>query len=322
MPEQFTGRILITGGAGFIGSHIAAALLRRGCEVAALDNFDDYYDPAIKRGRWTKLDVHCGFQGYEADICDGQQLQALVKDIAPQAVIHLAARAGVRPSWDQPEAYARVNVQGTSNLLEAVAAANVERVLFASSSSVYGDASAVPFSEDDRCDRPISPYAATKRAGEMLCYTFHHRYGTPITCLRFFTVFGPGQRPDLAIQKFLTMVDAGKQIPVFGSLEASRDYTFVTDIAAGVLSALDRCDGYNIFNLGSDRPVTLADLIKAVEKATGKEARLDRQPHRAGDVKTTWADLSRSKAMLDYSPQTSFEEGIARQFREYDWLDV
>lgn len=313
--------VLVTGAAGFIGSHAAEALLDRGYEVVGVDNFSDFYDRS-----WKEANLKCvgrGLELEELDIADGPRIHALIAKLKPTAILHLAAMAGVRPSIERPAHYCRVNIEGTTNLLQAAVENKVGKFLFASSSSVYGNASRVPFSELDPVDEPISPYAATKRAGELLSHTFWHLYKLPIFCLRFFTVFGPRQRPDLAIHKFTRLITDGKPIPVFGDGSTSRDYTFVADIVAGIMSAFDHCDRYRIYNLGGNDPVTLKSLIEGIEMAIGKKAIINRQPTQPGDVERTYADLTRSKAELGYQPRTSMAEGLqkfAEWFRDYAHL--
>ena len=303
-------KIAVTGGAGFIGSHLCTALRRRGDEVVAIDCFDEFYAPAIKRHNVRQLVEDAGFTLVEADIRDEEAMQRVFAG-GLDAVVHLAARAGVRPSIEQPLLYQDVNVRGTNVLLEAARQHNVPRFVFASSSSVYGNNRKVPFSETDNVDDPISPYAATKKAGELLCHTYHHLYGTAISCLRFFTVYGPRQRPDLAIHKFARLIEAGEAIPVFGDGSMMRDFTYIDDIVDGVLRALDRCTAYHIYNLGNSNPVKLADLIQAIEKALGKSAVINRLPLQPGDVDRTYADLTRSAAELEFAPRTDLATGLA-----------
>lgn len=302
--------VLVTGAAGFIGSHTAQALIARGFRVIGVDNFCDFYPRA-----WKENNVKCVGKGLsleEIDITDEPKISRIIAAVKPQALIHLAAMAGVRPSIQRPAYYAKVNVEGTINLLEAARLNKVAKFIFASSSSVYGNASKVPFSEDDPVDQPISPYAATKRAGELICHTYWHLYRLPIFCLRFFTVFGPRQRPDLAIHKFTRLIEAGKPIPFFGDGSMSRDHTYIDDIIEGVMAALDRCDRYRIYNLGGSHPVPLKQLVEEIEKALGKKAVIDRQPPQPGDVQRTCADLTRSRAELGYEPKTSLAEGLKR----------
>jgi UDP-glucuronate 4-epimerase len=312
--------ILVTGAAGFIGSHAAEALLARGHRVIGVDNFCDFYDRSWKElnlrsiaqsNGGTKLDVE------EIDITDGALISALVAKTKPHAILHLAAMAGVRPSIEQPAYYARVNVEGTTHLLQAAVDSDVQKFIFASSSSVYGNLGRVPFSEEDPVAEPISPYAATKRSGELICYTYWHLYRLPVFCLRFFTVFGPRQRPDLAIHKFTRLISRGLPVPVFGDGSTSRDYTFVEDIVSGILASLDRCDRYRIYNLGGSDPVTLSHLIQSLESVIGKTAIIDRRPAQLGDVERTFADLTRSKAELDYAPRVSLREGLQRFVQWY-----
>jgi UDP-glucuronate 4-epimerase len=259
----------------------------------------------------------------EIDITDGNGIDRLVAKTKPVAILHLAAMAGVRPSIEQPGYYARVNVEGTTHLLQAAVKHKVRKFLFASSSSVYGNMNKVPFSEEDPVSEPISPYAATKRSGELLCYTYWHLYKLPVFCLRFFTVFGPRQRPDLAIHKFTRLISRGEPIPFFGDGSTSRDYTFVEDIVDGIMRSLDRCDRYRVYNLGGNDPVSLRQLVDELQKAIGKTAIIDRRPAQLGDVERTYADLTRSTAELGYRPKTSLAEGLRKfveWFREYGHL--
>jgi len=306
-----TPTILVTGAAGFIGSHTAQALIARGHRVVGVDNFCDFYPRS-----WKEANVRAigkGIDVEEIDITDGSKIARLISTVKPAAIIHLAAMAGVRPSIEQPVLYSRVNVEGTTNLLETAVRNQVQKFIFASSSSVYGNNSRVPFSEDDPVNEPISPYAATKRAGELICSTYWNLYKLPITCLRFFTAFGPRQRPDLAIHKFTRLILAGKPIPFFGDGSMSRDHTFISDIVSGVVAALDRCERYRIYNLGGSSPVSLKTLVEQIEVATGKKAIIDRRPEQPGDVRRTFADLVRSKAELGFEPKVSLAEGL-RQF--------
>ncbi|HEY8668942.1 MAG TPA: GDP-mannose 4,6-dehydratase [Tepidisphaeraceae bacterium] len=317
--------ILVTGAAGFIGSHAAEALRRRDFRVIGVDNFCDFYDRSWKEMNLKSIGGGggAGIEVEEIDITDGAAISNLVGRAKPVAILHLAAMAGVRPSIEQPAYYARVNVEGTTHLLQAAVQHGVKKFLFASSSSVYGNLSRVPFSEEDQVSEPISPYAATKRAGELLCYTFWHLYKLPIFCLRFFTVFGPRQRPDLAIHKFTRLISAGQPVPFFGDGSTSRDYTFVEDIVNGILLALEHCDRYRVYNLGGSDPVTLSQLIEELEKAIGKKAIIDPRPAQLGDVERTYADLTRSRAELGYSPKVSLPEGLQHfvaWFREYGHL--
>jgi UDP-glucuronate 4-epimerase len=317
--------ILVTGAAGFIGSHAAQALIERGYRVIGIDNFCDFYDRSWKEMNLKSIAGAGGktLEVEEIDITAGQAIDDLVAKTKPAAILHLAAMAGVRPSIEQPAYYARVNVEGTTHLLQAAVKHGVRKFVFASSSSVYGNLGRVPFSEEDPVAEPISPYAATKRAGELLCYTFWHLYKLPVFCLRFFTVFGPRQRPDLAIHKFTRLISAGQPVPVFGDGSTSRDYTFVDDTVSGILASLEKCDRYRIYNLGGSDPVSLSKLIAELEKAIGRSAIIDRRPAQPGDVERTYADLTRSKAELGYQPKVSLAEGLRRfveWFREFGHL--
>ncbi|MEX2213319.1 MAG: NAD-dependent epimerase/dehydratase family protein, partial [Phycisphaeraceae bacterium] len=295
MPDR---PILITGTAGFIGSHLTERILRDGHCVVGMDNFCDFYSEAVKRNNIATAMAHEKFELIEADIRDRSAVLEAFARTRPAAVIHLAAMAGVRPSIERPDYYTQVNINGTVNLLDAAVAANCEKFLFTSSSSVYGNNDKVPFSEDDPVDHPISPYAATKKAGELLCHTYHHLHGLPISCLRLFTVFGPRQRPDLAIHKFLRLVRDGEAIPMFGDGSTSRDYTYVDDIVNGYCAALSRCGskelpGYRVYNLGGNHPMSLKELIELIGTVSGKRVVVDRKPMQPGDVGRTWADLTR-----------------------------
>lgn len=315
--------ILVTGAAGFIGSHAAQQLLARGYHVVGIDNFSDFYDRSWKELNLASISSGERIDVEEIDITNGTAIDALVGKIKPVAILHLAAMAGVRPSIEQPAYYARVNVEGTTHLLQAAVSHGVGKFVFASSSSVYGNLAKVPFSENDPVGEPISPYAATKRAGELLCYTFWHLYKLPIFCLRFFTVYGPRQRPDLAIHKFTRLISAGQPLPFFGDGSTSRDYTFVDDIVDGIMKSLDRCDRYRVYNLGGSSPVTLLQLIEELERAIGKKAILDKRPAQLGDVERTFADLSRAQSELGYQPKTTLAEGLRKfvgWYKEYGHL--
>lgn len=304
--------ILVTGGAGFIGSHVAEAFLRRGDSVSILDNFNDYYDPRLKRRNVEALSAFPAFRCFEGDIRDPERVNAVFRDANPTGVVHLAAMAGVRPSIEQPALYADVNVMGTMRMLEAARAAGVGRFIFASSSSVYGNREGEPFRETDNVDHPVSPYAATKKAGELLCHSWHHLSGIPVTCLRFFTVYGPRQRPDLAIHKFAGLMRRGEPVTLFGDGSTRRDYTYVTDIVDGVVRALDRADGYRIYNLGESATVSLREMVDALGAALGKVPHIVHAPEQPGDVRLTYADVSAARRDLGYSPSVPFSEGIRR----------
>lgn len=304
-------KIVVTGGAGFIGSHLCEALVRSVQDVTALDSFDEFYDPARKRENIKTLLSNSRFKLVEGDIRSPEDVR---KAVGPDTdvIVHLAARAGVRPSIEQPLLYQDVNIRGTLVLLEAVHRTKGCKFIFGSSSSVYGNNAKVPFAESDNVDAPISPYAATKRAGELLCRTYHHLYGVPMTCLRFFTVYGPRQRPDLAIHKFARLIEAGKPIPVFGDGSMQRDYTYVDDIVHGVERAIERCAGFKTYNLGNSSPISLQELIAALEMALGRKAIIERMPLQPGDVSRTYADITLAAKDLDFAPQTDFRTGLAR----------
>ena len=304
-------RALITGAAGFIGSHLSERLLADGWAVVGVDNFDDFYDPQIKRRNISDCLKNKNFQLIEADIRDGEAMEKVAGEDV-QIIVHLAAMAGVRPSIAQPLLYADVNINGTMLLLELAKKHGIDKFIFGSSSSVYGNNKKVPFSEDDSVDFPISPYAATKKAGELLCHTYHHLCGTSITCLRFFTVYGPRQRPDLAIHKFAKLIEQGKPIPVYGDGSMMRDFTYIDDIVNGIVAAMGRCDGFNIYNLGESQPITVNDLIAEIEKSLDKKAVRQSLPPQPGDVERTYADITKAAGELGYNPSTDIDAGLAR----------
>ncbi|HVO35573.1 MAG TPA: NAD-dependent epimerase/dehydratase family protein [Gemmatimonadales bacterium] len=313
-------RVLLTGAAGFIGSHVAEGLVARGDEVVGLDNFDAFYPRAIKEANVAALRRGPRFRLVEGDIRDATAVAALV---TPETVVvHLAARAGVRPSLEEPALYASVNIEGTAVLLEAARRAGARRVVFGSSSSVYGDTAPVPFSEDWPALLPISPYAATKRAGELLCATFAQLYDLRIIALRFFTVYGPRQRPDLAIHKFTRLIAAGQPVPFYGDGSSERDYTYIDDIVGGVIAAVDWTRGpqgaLEIVNLGESRTTRLDALVALIARAVGKEARLERLPAQPGDVRRTCADVRKAARVLGYRPTTVVEDGIPRFVRWFE----
>ncbi len=315
------GPVLVTGAAGFIGSHVCEHLAAQRATVIALDNFDPYYSPALKRAHLAAVEQsarahRASFSFVEADITDARAMEDLFKRHAPAGVIHLAAKAGVRPSIADPPAYMHANVLGTSVLLECARKANCSRFVLASSSSVYGNASTVPFREDDPVDQPISPYAASKRACELIAHAHVALTRMPTACLRFFTVFGPRQRPDLAIQQFMQRIVRDEPIRMFGDGSSSRDYTYIDDIVTGVLAAYQRIDqhAFRIWNLGGSHPTSLRDMIATIERVVGRRARIEHAPAQPGDVERTFADLTRSRADLGYEPRTSFEHGVARQW--------
>jgi len=306
--------ILVTGGAGFIGSHLVDRLLSEGYgHVSVVDDFNDFYDPLIKRANVSRHEKDSNYRLFEADIRDKAALRNIFNGNRVDCIVHLAARAGVRPSLAQPLLYAETNINGTLNLLELARDQGIKQFVFGSSSSVYGINAKVPFSEDDPIRQPISPYAATKGAGELLCHTYTHLYGIRSVCLRFFTVYGPRQRPDLAIHKFARLISDGKPIPVFGDGTTRRDYTFIDDIIAGVRAAIDydKSD-YEVINLGESRTVELRELISLLEKELGAIAQIDQQPLQPGDVPQTFADITKARRLLGYNPQTQIEDGIRR----------
>lgn len=306
--------ILVTGGAGFIGSHLVDNLLTESdCKITIVDNFNNFYAPEIKRANVAPHLSNPRFKLYEADVCCAKTMRGVFAENRFDAIVHLAACAGVRPSLLNPRLYTKVNVQGTLNLLELTREFGVRQFVFGSSSSVYGINCRLPFSEDDKIQKPISPYAATKAAGELLCHTFSHLYDIRAVCLRFFTVYGARQRPDLAIHKFSRLIWQGKPIPVFGDGTTKRDYTFVDDIIQGVRAAIeyDKSD-YEIFNLGESQTVELRNLIKLLEKNLGRKAIIEKREMQPGDVPVTFADTSKAKELLNYRPQTKIEDGIPK----------
>ena len=304
-------RILVTGGAGFIGSHVAGRFLRDGHEVEIIDDFNDYYDPRIKRANLASLGG--AVRLHEGDIRNRDFVQSIVASGRFDAITHLAARAGVRPSLKDPQLYIDTNITGTHHLLEAAHQHGIGRFLFASSSSVYGLAKKVPFTEDLALPQTLSPYAATKIAGEHLCGNYAHLYGMKVVCLRFFTVYGPGQRPDLAIHKFTDAIHRGQSIPQYGDGSTRRDYTYIDDIVQGVTGAL-RYEGpaFDIFNLGENQTTTLSELIVEIEKALGKKAIIERLPEQQGDMPLTAADITKARQLLGYNPQTQIRDGIPK----------
>ena len=303
-------KVVVTGAAGFIGSHLTERLLRDGHTVVGVDSFDQFYDPQIKRHNIAPSLENANFTLVEADIRDQAAMEAAIGDDV-DAIVHLAARAGVRPSIEQPALYTDVNINGTVVLLEIARVRQIRRFVFASSSSVYGNNKKVPFSEDDNVDFPISPYAATKKAGELICHTYHHLYDIGMTCLRFFTVYGPRQRPDLAIHKFARLIEDGQPIPVYGDGSMRRDFTYIDDIINGVVAALERCAGYHIYNLGESRPICVTDLIAEIENALGRSAIKNSLPTQPGDVDQTYADVTKAQRDLDYDPSTHIATGLA-----------
>ena len=304
-------KILVTGGAGFIGSHVVRALLQAGNAVAALDDFNDFYDPAIKRANVRAFDGNA--EVIEGDIRDADKTKEVVVRGKYEAIVHIAARAGVRPSVLNPRAYIETNVVGTYNLLEAARAAEVGQFVLASSSSVYGLANKVPFSEDLAIPQTLSPYAATKLAAEHLCGNYSHLYGLPVVVLRFFTVYGPAQRPDLAIHKFTDRIFHGQPVQQYGDGSTRRDYTYVDDIVQGVVGALKyRRTPFEIFNLGENQTTTLSELIASIENALGKNAIIEHLPEQQGDMPLTCANIDKARASLGYHPKVQISDGIPK----------
>jgi len=313
MNNQFQEeiKILVTGGAGFIGSNLIERLIEEGYEVVGLDNFNDYYNPQIKRNNIRPFLGKRNFNLVEADIRDKDALKRIFEKYKFRKIIHLAAQAGVRLSLKQPNLYVDVNINGTLNLLELSREYKIKSFIFASSSSVYGATKEIPFSEEGKL-KPISHYGVSKRAGELLCSTYNHLYNLTVTVLRFFTVYGPRQRPDMAIHKFTKLINEGKEIYLYGDGETSRDYTYISDIVEGIMSALDKDFDYEIFNLGNSNPTNLSRLISLIEKSLNKSAKIKYLPEQPGDPSITFADISKPKRMLNYNPQIKIEEGIKR----------
>jgi UDP-glucuronate 4-epimerase len=309
--------ILITGGAGFIGSHLALRLLREGKRLAIVDNLDDYYPAELKRANLDEVKAGGEFQFFPTDIRNGEKLREVFATFQPEAVIHLAARPGVRQSFAQPEAYTSLNVLGTTQVLETSRQSGVQRMVFASSSSVYGHSSRAPFREDATISHPLSIYAATKVAGEAVAFTYSHAYDLSVVCLRLFTVYGPRQRPDLAIRRFAGLILAGEEVPIFGDGSLERDYTYVDDIVDGILLALDARGKFDVFNIGNSHPVRIDEMVDALGRALGKPVHRKFIPTPAGEMILTHADLTKASQVLGYSPKVSFQDGI-RRFVE--WL--
>ena len=306
--------ILVTGGAGFIGSHLCERLLSDGVKVICLDNFDSFYDPDIKiknaEGMTKKFQDL--FELVTGDIRNPDHLKGIFQKNRVDFVIHLAARAGVRPSIADPLLYQDVNIRGTIVLLEACKAYKIKNFIFASSSSVYGENQRVPFTEEDLDIQPVSPYGATKRAGELLCYSYHHLYGMNIACLRIFTAYGPRQRPEMATHKFTRLIDRGEKIPIYGDGSSRRDYTYIDDLIEGILGVIRYHKGFEIYNLGESQTTSLIELIKLIEGAFGKKADIEMLELQPGDVSVTYADITKAKRMLKYRPKVKMEEGIKR----------
>ncbi len=310
--------VLITGGAGFIGSHVADKLLETGDKVFCVDNFNDYYDSDAKKKNIKAALENRNYKLFREDILNFNALDKIFQQSKPDKIIHLAARVGVRLSIKEPLLYADVNIKGTMHVLELARKHGIKSIVFASSSSVYGANKKIPFSEDDRTDRPISPYGATKKAGELMCHSYHSLYGMSIACLRFFTVYGERGRPDMAPLKFTKLISEGKEIEMYGNGRTKRDYTYVGDIVQGVVAALDRELGFEIINLGNSNAVELNQLISVIEKETGKKARIKQMPMQQGDIENTYADISKAKRLLGFAPKTKIEAGIRKLVNWYN----
>ncbi len=314
--------ILVTGGAGFIGSCVCEKLIEQGHSIVCIDNFNNYYNPKYKENNIKNFKESKNFKLYRKDITDFKDLKMIFDENKIEKVIHLAARAGVRASMDNPQLYADVNIKGTINVLECIKENNVRnknkitKLIFASSSSVYGSNKKIPFSENDSVNNLMSPYAATKIAGELICKTYNHLYKIPVICLRFFTVYGPRNRPDMAVYKFTKAISDGKEISIFGDGESSRDYTYVEDIVGGIILSLNKDVTFEIINLGNSNPIKLKDLIKTIEKNIGKKAKINKLPSQKGDVELTYANISKAKKILGYHPKTNIQRGI-HQFTKW-----
>jgi len=302
--------ILVTGGAGFIGSHLVERLVRENHQISVIDNFDPFYAREIKQRNLNPVRHFKKFDFHEIDILDRFALEILFGKNRFDIIVHLAARAGVRPSIADPHGYYRTNVEGTINLLECCRKFGVTRFILASTSSIYGNTNKVPFCETDPVDKPVSPYGASKKAAELVCYTYHHLYKINIHALRFFTVYGPRQRPDLAIHKFFDLILHNQPLSLYGDGSTSRDYTYIDDIIAGVMKSIERIEGYEIINLGNSRSISLMDLVTLIEEVTGKKTEQEFFPMQPGDVITTYADISKAQKMLDYKPGTRIEDGL------------
>ena len=310
-------KIFLTGGAGFIGSHLTRSLLSQGHSVVCIDNLNDFYDPSIKVNNLKEFESNRAYHFYQNDIRDKGAVELIFNTHKIDLVIHLAAQAGVRPSIDDPELYYAVNIMGTLNILEQMKASGCKKMIFGSSSSVYGNNKQTPFSEKHPVDNPISPYAATKKSGELLCHTFHKLYNIDIFCLRFFSVYGPGQRPEMAIAKFTKAIFDGNPIPMFGDGSSERDYTYVDDIVKGILLSIKHLKGFEILNIGESSTISLKNLIQLIEQICEKKAIVNQLPMQAGDVRITYADISKANSLIGYAPKTSIEEGVRRYVNWY-----
>lgn len=312
-------KVLVTGAAGFIGSHLAEKLVRRGDDVVGLDNFNDYYNPAKKRANESRLNKFKNFKMVEADIRDRPRMIGLCEDEQFDAIAHLAAMAGVRLAVESPDFYVEVDYNGTQNMMDAARFTNVDNFVFASTSSVYGNTKRIPFMESDPCDRPLQPYAAAKRAAEILGFTYHYLYGLSFTAIRFFTVYGPNGRPDMMAYLVADSITKGIEIPIYNGGEMFRDWTFVDDITNGAMAAIDRPLGYEIINLGRGEPTKLRDFVTMIEELAGQRANLVDKPKPAADVITTYASISKAVELLGYNPKVSVQEGV-KAF--WEWYEV
>jgi len=310
-------KVLVTGGAGFIGSNLCEALLNKGTNVICVDDFNDYYNPKFKEGNIKSCLQNKNFRLYRADITNIKNLKAIFQKNRVDRIVHLAARAGVRASIENPGLYEKVNVLGTLNMLALAKEFRVKNFIFSSSSSVYGNTDIIPFSEDADTDRPVSPYAATKKAAELICYNYSHLYDIPMACLRLFTVYGPRGRPDMAPYKFTELICNGKDVPVFGDGTSKRDYTYVADIVNGIISALDKEFKFEIINLGNSNPVGLSHFISLIEKNLGKKAKIKRLPAQPGDVRITCSDIRKAKKLLNWEPKVKIWEGMKKFIEWY-----
>ncbi|MDP8261973.1 MAG: GDP-mannose 4,6-dehydratase [Candidatus Ancaeobacter aquaticus] len=309
--------ILVTGGAGFIGSHLVERCIAEGHRVICVDNFDTFYDPKIKEKNLSNVINHDMFTLYRDDIRDAKRMDTIFSNTKPDIVIHLAARAGVRPSIKDPLIYEDVNLKGTMNILECVRKYKVKKMIFSSSSSVYGSRTNIPFKEDEFAQKPISPYAATKMAGEMLCYTYHHLYQIPIICLRLFTVYGPRQRPEMAIHKFTRALLSNEEITLYGDGASARDYTFVSDIVSGIVASIEVECNYEIMNLGDSETVKLSTLIELIQKNCGCNGKITYLGNQPGDVPVTCASIECATKVLKYKPKVNIAEGIEKFVQWY-----
>ena len=309
--------ILVTGSAGFIGFHTAKKLLARGDNVIGVDDFNDYYDVKLKEDRNKILEENENYKVYRQDITYLHCLEKIFTENKIDKVCHLAARAGVRASIEDPHLYTKTNIVGTQNLLELAKVNKIKNFVFASSSSVYGGNKKIPYSEEDKVDNPVSPYAATKKSGELLCHAYHHLYKMPITCLRFFTVYGPWGRPDMAYFKFIKLISENKAIPVYNQGDHKRDFTYIDDIVEGVVAALDKQSEFEIINLGNNKTEELMHFIEVLEKVFGQEAKKKMLPMQAGDVHETYADITKAKKILGFKPQTTIEQGLSKFINWY-----